>query len=329
MIRQDTRTGGTEEGFDRRPCKIAFIGAGYMAREHIRAFRDIPGVEIAGICSRTVARAEALVAEYAIPCVCGSVSELYERTAADLVVVAVPPLVANDVCKSCFEYPWVSLIEKPAGYNVADAEDIEAAARRKGRRAYVALNRRHYASTRRVLADLANQDGPRLIKVQDQQDQAVALRIGHPQLVVDNWMYACSIHLIDYFFLLGRGKITDVSPIIRWNPAEPLYVASRITFESGDVGLYEAIWQGPGPWAISANVPGKRWEMRPLESAAFQLPGSRVLERVEDDAWDIQFKAGLRKQAELAVLACTEAQTELPTLGMALDTMRLVQRIYA
>jgi predicted dehydrogenase len=168
-----------------------------------------------------------------------------------------------------------------------------------------------------------------LIKVQDQEDPVTALQSGQPTLVIENWMYANSIHLIDYFRLLGRGRIVDVAPTIRWDPARPRYVAARITFDSGDIGLYEAIWEGPGPWAVSVNTPGKRWEMRPLERASYQLAGKRVLEPAEDHPWDTQFKPGLRRQAELAVRAASGRQTELPTLQDALESMRLTQAIYA
>lgn len=308
---------------------MAIVGAGYMSREHIRAFQDVPGVEITGIHSRTRSRAEMLAREFHLPNVCSSIAELFEKTAADLVVVSVPALSANEVCRACFEYPWTALIEKPAGYNVADAEAIESVAEAKGRRAYVGLNRRHYGSTRVVVADLATQPGPRLIKVQDQESASAALQAGQPKLVVENWMYANSIHVIDYFSLLGRGKVTEVVPVIRWDPQRPRYVAARISFASGDVGLYEAIWDGPGPWAVSVNTPGKRWEMRPLEKASCQLPGKRVLEPAGEDVWDTRFKPGLRRQAELAVLAASGLHTELPTLQDALASMRLTQAIYA
>jgi len=300
-----------------------------MTREHLRAFQDVPGAELSGIYSRTRPRAEALAAEYQLPHVCGSIPELFEKTAADLVVVSVPELSVNEASCACFEFPWTALIEKPAGYDVADAEAIESAARGRGRRAFVALNRRHYGSTRSVVADLATVAGPRLIKVQDQEAPRAALQAGQPQLVVDNWMYANSIHVIDYFSLLGRGAVTDVMPIVRWNPREPCYVAARISFDSGDIGLYEAIWDGPGPWAVSVNTPDKRWELRPLEKASFQLAGKRVLEPFAEDAWDTQFKPGLRRQAELAVAAAQGQPTELPTLQDALASMRLTQAIYS
>ena len=70
-------------------CKVVVIGAGYMAREHTRAFQDVPGVQVTGVLSRTQARAEALAVEFNIPAVCTSVEELYEKTLATRKVRAI------------------------------------------------------------------------------------------------------------------------------------------------------------------------------------------------------------------------------------------------
>jgi predicted dehydrogenase len=309
-------------------CRVAIVGAGYMAREHIRAFQDVLGVQIVGIHSQTRVRAEEMAAQFHIPAVCDSVTELHDITQADLVVVTVPELAMNAVSRACFEYPWAVLLEKPAGYNFADAEDILAAAHTRNRRVFVALNRRHYSSTQAVLSDLKVQPGQRFIRVQDQEDQISALKAGQPKIVVDNWMYANSIHVIDYFLMLGRGKVCAVEPIIPWNPDEPRYVAAKVSFDSGDIGLYEGIWNGPGPWAVSVNTPEKRWEMRPLEQAAFQIAGRRNLEYVESHPWDTQFKPGLRLQAEKAVSAVRGKINDLTTLQDAMESMRLVQAIF-
>jgi len=310
-------------------CKVAFVGAGNMAAAHIKAFRDVPGVELSGIHSRTFSRAEILARDFGVEVVCTSIAELYEKTKAELIIIAVPELSVRAVAQECFNYPWTCLIEKPAGYNVADAEATVASATSKGSRAFVALNRRHYSSTRTVLKDLASNIGPRFIHVQDQEDTIAALKGGQPKLVVENWMYANSIHLIDYFSILGRGKVIDVEPFIRWNPDEPRFVAAKIVFDSGDIGIYEAIWNAPGPWGVAVTTHSKRWEMKPLEQADFQRYGQRKLESVAAHKWDQEFKPGLRRQAELAVRAAMgEATMELPTLDEALVSMRLAQAIY-
>ena len=308
--------------------KVAFIGAGYMATEHIRAFRDVPGIKLTGIYGRTKDRALKLASEFNIPFVCESIGELYEKSHADLVVISVTELSVRDVCLEAFKYPWVCLIEKPAGYNVADAERIEEAASNLNRMAFVALNRRHHSSTRLVLEDIASQEDPRLIHVCDQEDPVSARQAGQPETVVQNWMYANSIHLVDYFNILGRGEIVAVAPVIKWTPENPQFVMAKITYDSGDIGIYEAVWNGPGPWAVTVSTQKKRWEMRPLEHASVQSYGSRKLEPAVTHEWDSKFKPGLRAQAGEALKAVLGESHSLPSLQDAMRSMRLVQAIY-
>src|SRR5690606_38525392 len=124
---------------------------------------------VRGIYSRTRERAAALAGEHAIPVVADSIDELAERSAADLVVVAVPELAANAVAKASFRHDWAVLLEKPAGYDLADAEDIAAAARDRRQPVLVGFNRRFYSSALAVKADLDSRPAERrFIHVQDQ-----------------------------------------------------------------------------------------------------------------------------------------------------------------
>ena len=308
---------------------VAVIGAGFMADEHIKAFSDIPEVEILGIHSRTRARAETLTKKHGIAQVYDSVDALYLGTQADLVIIAVPELSATKVCKDAFKHPWQALIEKPVGYNLADAEDIAAAAREADRKAYVALNRRHYSSTRAVVQELEGVEGQRLVQVFDQENPQVALEGGRSPLVVENWMYANSIHIIDYLCVFCRGKVTEVEHVIKWDPKEPRFVLTKVKYSSGDIGVYQAIWNGPGPWVVTVTTQAKRWEMRPLEQAVSQVYKSRENITVEVHHWDKEFKPGLRKQAEEAVRAVRGESHDLPSLEEGVETMKLVSLIYA
>jgi predicted dehydrogenase len=309
-------------------CKVVFIGAGYMAGEHLKAFKDLPNVEIAGIYSRTKIRAEKLALEFSVEFVSDSIEELYVRTKAQLVIISVNELSVREVCLEAFKYPWACLIEKPVGYDLPDAEKILEAAKNQNRQAFVALNRRHYSSTQTVLEDIVKQQGKRLIHVYDQEDPNAALKAGQPKLVVQNWMYANSIHMVDYLNMLGRGEIIDIVPVIHWTPECPQFVMAKIYYESGDVGIYEAIWNGPGPWAVTVTTQEKRWEIRPLEKAAVQFNGSRKLDYVDVNKWDIEFKPGLRAQAGEAVKAVLGEPHKLPSLDEAMKSMRLVHAIY-
>lgn len=307
--------------------KVAFIGAGYMTSEHIKAFTD-SNVELVGIFFRTKSRAEALALEINIPIICDSVEELYRVTKADLVVISVPELSVKTVCLEVFNYSWACLIEKPAGYDLADAMLIADAAKKSNTCAYVALNRRHYSSTREVLAELSGYSQPRIIHVYDQEDPKAALLAGQPELVVKNWMYANSIHMIDFFNVLGRGKVISIENINPWNSSNPRFVMSLISYDSGDIGIYEAVWNAPGPWAVVVTTQDKRWEMRLLEQAFVQYYGSRKQEPIAVNELDTKFKPGLRLQAEEAIKAVSGQKHNLPTLDDALESMKLVKSIY-
>lgn len=309
--------------------KVAVVGAGNMATEHLKAFAVIEGVQPVGIFSRTRGRAESLAAGYPQMSVCDSVEDLYNKTRADIVVVTVRELAMAAIAVECFKFPWVVLLEKPAGYDLADATRILDAAQKASSKVYVALNRRAYSSTRGALAELNTIEGKRFIKILDQQDQQVARNIvKEPEPVVQNYMFANSIHLIDYFRVFGRGGITKIVPVVPWNPVEPGIVVTKIEFSSGDIGLYEALWDGPGPWAVSVATPQKRFEMRPLEQVTVQLRGERRLSTLDVSSNDTSFKPGLLLQAQQAVAVVRGEANFLPTLHDSWFSMKLVADIY-
>jgi predicted dehydrogenase len=310
--------------------KIALVGAGYMSLEHARAFSGLPGVSLVGITSRTRVKAEQLAAIYAGIKVFDSIEEMFGETRADLVIVSVKEMSMSLVALECFSYPWAVLLEKPAGYGLANALLILEAARQNRSRVWVALNRRAYSSTRQAKLRLDSKEGPRFIHVVDQQDQISAReKYGEPTEVVQNYMYANSIHLIDYFRVFGRGEVTRVTPICPWTPLAPWIVLAKVDFSSGDCGVYEGVWSGPGPWAVTVVTPDQRLEMRPLEQASLQVRGERMVTNLPIDPQDIDYKPGLRQQASEMLAALVGQPSLVPTLEDSFKSMQLVSDIFA
>lgn len=313
-----------------KPKKIAFVGAGYMTTEHLKAFNDIDSVICVGITSRTNARAEKLAEAHGVQFTFDSITEMYEKTCADAVVISVPELSLNKVASEAFKFPWKILIEKPVGYNLEDSKNILEEAQRTNSEVFVALNRRHYHSTDIINEELKKQNGNRLITIYDQQDPIAALAAGQPKIVVDNWMFANSIHVIDLFNLFARGGVSKFEHLIAWDSKDPFLVLTKLEFDSGDIGIYQAVWNGPGPWAVSICTPNKRFEMRPLERATFQNKGDRTVSDYPMHAWDKDFKPGLRKQAQRFIDFINSGNNIcLPTLEESFSTMELIHKIYS
>ena len=108
-------------------------------------------------------------------------------------------------------------------------------------------------------------------------------------------------------------------------------MVSFLKFESGDTGLYEGIWNGPGPWAVTTTLPTRRWELRPVEQLVTQALGSPA-ETIAADPRDKDFKPGFVLQAEVASAIATgeshPRQALLATIDESVETMRLVSRLF-
>jgi len=307
--------------------KIALVGAGSMAQEHAKAFSSLGAVDIVGVCGRTPSRAQALAATYGARAF-DDIGVMYEATSADAVVVAVNEMSMRAVYPACFRHAWLCLVEKPVGVDFDQARDILAASRQLRARCYVALNRRAYSSTRQALRQLSADDSPRLICVQDQQSMEAARASGQPEEVVRNYMFANSIHLIDYLTLFGRGDIIGIDRPVPWAPAAPRFVVVTVRYSSGDIGLYQAVWDGPGPWSVTVTNRLVRVEMRPLERLGVQHRGERRLTDVAPESIDAEFKPGLRYQAEQTLRALQGAPASLTTLDEAMRSMTLCAAVY-
>lgn len=310
-----------------RSISVALVGAGYMATEHARAFSSLPGVNVVGVCGRDQARAQALADGYGAT-VFDDVATMYRETAAEIVVVAVNEMSMLDVCEAVFKHSWICLLEKPVGLNIEEAETIFQAAQKAKVRVFVALNRRAYSSTRQAKIELQSCDSPRLVSVLDQQDLNSVIASGQPMEVVRNYMYANSIHVIDYFNQFCRGLLVELEIQKAWNPENPSHVIATIRYDSGDFGVYQAVWDRPGPWSVAITNSQVRLELRPLEKLSIQRLGERHSLDVPLEEVDLNFKPGLFWQAKQVVAALSESHSNLVTLKTALLSMDLVAQLY-
>lgn len=313
-----------------KSLKLGIVGAGRMAREHARAFADVAGVELAGIASRTVERAEEVAREFSIAKVYESSVEMTAGVRPDILVVAVPEPATVPVMRELIGKAAAILVEKPVGIDLADCRTVAGLAQATGAPVFVGLNRRSYGSTRAALESLAGDAEPRFIEVHDQEDLVAARKAGRPEEVVRNWMFANSIHMIDCFRIFGRGEVTNIQIAQPWRSDAPGHVVAHLTFASGDTGLYHAVWNMPGPWACTVTTAARRVEMRPIETARRQLAGSREVTDFPADPRDVAFKPGFRLQAEevAAFVRDGAAPRHVPDIAEALATTELVARLY-
>lgn len=132
------------------PLRVGVIGVGF-GRVHLEAFRDVPGVELAAVCSRTRARAEAMAAEFAVPAVFTDAHELV-ASGLDVVVVAAPNREHHPMTMAALAAGCHVLCEKPLAASAAEAREMVAAAEAAGRLLAVHMNRRMQPAVRAIRA---------------------------------------------------------------------------------------------------------------------------------------------------------------------------------
>jgi predicted dehydrogenase len=308
--------------------KIAVIGAGYMAHEHIKAFQAVGGATIAGVMGRSPTNVKNICEEFGILAQAKSVSELYEKTRADALLVAVNEAASPRLLNEALDYPWVILAEKPISLKIADAKQIEQKRAMLNRQVFVAMNRRHYASTRQSQRLLESDDNPRIIEIHDQENIIAATEGGTPSEVISSWMVANSIHLIDYFNIFCRGKLSHIHINAELDVDNPFFSQAFIEYDSGDKGVYTAFWNAPGPWSVKITTKKQLLEMRPLEKLERQIFPQRQRHLVDLPEDDQHHKPGLFIQASGLVAAVQSINHFLPSLQDYLTTHELVNKLY-
>ena len=241
--------------------KIAILGAGVVASWYLDIFKTYKNILIVGIASRTREKAEKLKYQYNIKNVFSDVDELYKKTKADIVISTVS---ADNIYKTSInllDYPWTIFIEKPPGLNLKQFIQLTKLSKLRKKKIYVGMNRRFFSSTSNLLTHLKKSNGKRIVHIFDQQDTEAEKKKKTSKKIISNWMYANSIHLIDYVSILTRGELNKINLIYK-NKKE---INCVLKFSSGDIVNYLSRWNKPGPWEVKVSTDNFYYEMSPIE----------------------------------------------------------------
>jgi predicted dehydrogenase len=113
-----------------KPIRVAVVGVGDFGRNHVRVYREMPGVTLAGIVDINADRAKAVAAEFGTQ-VLPDISALAGNV--DAVSLAVPTIEHARIGTRLLEQGIDVLVEKPIAASLEEADALIAAAERNGR----------------------------------------------------------------------------------------------------------------------------------------------------------------------------------------------------
>jgi predicted dehydrogenase len=125
------------------PIRWGILSTGGIAGVFTEDLLTLPGHTVAAVGSRAEATAEAFAARYGVGRAHGSYAALAGDPEVDVVYIATPHPGHHDAARLCLEAGRAVLVEKPFTTNAADAADIVAVARERGRFAMEAMWTRH------------------------------------------------------------------------------------------------------------------------------------------------------------------------------------------
>ena len=207
-----------------KTIRVAVVGAGEFGRNHIRVWRDLPGVELAGIVDTDADRAARTAAEFRTRAIRDE-QELFSQN-IDAVSLAVPTQEHARVGCRLLEAGLDVLVEKPMAASLDEADALIAAAKRSGRILQIGHVERFNPAVVAVGPIVAR---PMFFEVH-------RLGIFTPRSLDVDVVYDVMIHDLDILLSLVNAPVTDIKAVGIPVMTDKVDIAqARIEFATGTV----------------------------------------------------------------------------------------------
>jgi len=278
--------------------RLAVVGFGEIARQHIAPFRLLGASVVAAVGRSPQSRRRAeqiggIERTYADPLA------MVERERPDGILVTTSALSQFEVIHKLIFCDVPLLVEKPPAIRFADWTVLWDQIKARQLPVMVGLNRRYYSVYQRALQRMGGVDAVTSVSVEWSEDPEGMLAKGHPLEILPALNFANSIHGLDLLvFFAGMlqnatvwGRNLDHSgQRFRWQ------MGVHGVTDRGARTSFESNWDVPGRWRLVVDAADVRMVSAPLETAVLFARG-HAPETVEPSAEDQQFKPGFYGQA--------------------------------
>lgn len=120
--------------------RVALIGCGFIADQHVEQLGYLPAVELAAVCDREELMASQLAERFHIPCAYTDAARMLREIRPDAVHITTPAQSHFPLAQMCLEAGSHVYLEKPFTETTAQAETLVNLARERGLRITVGHN---------------------------------------------------------------------------------------------------------------------------------------------------------------------------------------------
>lgn len=138
--------------------KAALIGAGQIARQHLACLRELPGVEVVGVCDLSRAMAESAAERFGVPRWSTDSRAMLDDLRPDVVHVTTPPTSHYPLAMAALDAGAHVILEKPATVTFDQLDALVTHARAKGKSLVEDYNYLYNGATRKILGLIESGD---------------------------------------------------------------------------------------------------------------------------------------------------------------------------
>ncbi|HET7717030.1 MAG TPA: Gfo/Idh/MocA family oxidoreductase [Bauldia sp.] len=227
--------------------RVLVVGLGNMGMSHALAYTRIPGIEVAGVCTRHIDQVklpEALQTAKKFKDFDTALKELNP----DIVSINTLPDTHAEYAIKAMEAGAHVFVEKPLAESVESAQKVVDTARRTGKKLVVGYILRQHPSWNKFI-EIARQLGTPLVFRMNLNQQSNGETWAWHKRLMDSFppIVDCGVHYVDVMCQMTKAKPVRVQAMgtrLTDEVKEYNYGVLQVAFDDGSVGWYEAGW-GP------------------------------------------------------------------------------------
>jgi len=249
--------------------KLAIVGAGYIAREHLKSINKLSGLSPELIYSRTFNKSQKLADEFGIPTIAKSYEEfILNLKGIDGILILVSPEKMFEVTDLLIPYQIPLFIEKPPALSYEEILQLNTKASVNKTLNMVGFNRRFYSIYHKGIKKI--RDHGRLLGLSiEGHERFWKLGDSFTKNTKDSWLYANSSHTIDLIDFFG-GELDELKVFSSsLNQTHGDQFVASMRFKSGTLGTYTSHWYSPGGWSVTLYGEEITVIFKPLEKGVW------------------------------------------------------------
>ncbi|PPR48334.1 MAG: 4-carboxy-2-hydroxymuconate-6-semialdehyde dehydrogenase [Alphaproteobacteria bacterium MarineAlpha5_Bin8] len=276
--------------------KIALIGAGYIAKKHLEVIKNIKGMKVIAITSRTKKKAEKLSKEFNIKYIFNDYKKLINTIKPDGIMILVSSEEIFTLTQKIIPFNIPIFIEKPLGLNLKETKKLNRLAIKHRLKSIVGFNRRHYSNFETGL-NIIKKKGKLLGITIEGHERFWKIENIISKKNKNSWLYSNSSHVIDLFRYFA-GEISSINSYSGSLSKKRLdQFSSIIKFKSGTIGNYIANWYSPSGWSIKLHGEKVLVVFKPLEKG-YWVDSNFKKHNIKMSQVDKKYKPGFYNQMQ-------------------------------